>query len=77
MALCDKPEAVVVEKVETTSTVVFDVTVDPSDVGKAIGKGGGYAFAIRQLFDAIYGRLGKKCHFMVANPQRGTGRRRQ
>lgn len=75
-ALCDKPEAVRIEKALTTGTAAFDVFLDPSDIGKVIGKGGSYAYSIRNLFTAIYGRLGKNFHFNVPQSREPPGPRK-
>ena len=57
------------EKAETSGVVAFDIFVDPTDVGKVIGAGGSHAYAIRQVFYAIYGRLGKKFMMSVQDPR--------
>ncbi len=51
-SLVDKPEAVKVEMREDEACFVIELSVDPSDVGKVIGKQGRIAKAIRTLVKA-------------------------
>lgn len=48
-SLVDKPEAVEIAMTENDDTVRFEVTLDPEDVGKVIGRGGRIIKAIRTL----------------------------
>lgn len=58
--LVEHPEAVVVNETSGYDGTVYEVEVDPADVGKVIGKGGKTANAIRVLVKAAasktYGR---------------------
>ncbi len=48
--IVDKPEAVeVTDTVNETNTHLINITVDPEDMGKVIGKGGKIINAIREL----------------------------
>ena len=48
--IVDKPEAVeVTDSVDETNTHLINITVDPEDMGKVIGKGGKIINAIREL----------------------------
>ncbi len=51
-SLVDHPEAVKVEKREESDRVIIELTVDPSDTGKVIGKSGRIAKAIRTVVKA-------------------------
>ena len=51
-SLVDKPDAVKVEMREEDDAFVIELTVDPSDVGKVIGKQGRIAKAIRTIVKA-------------------------
>lgn len=51
-SLVDHPEAVSVAKREEDDRVVIELTVDPSDTGKVIGKSGRIAKAIRTVVKA-------------------------
>ena len=48
-SLVDVPDAASVERFDEGSTVTFKITLDPSDVGKVIGRGGRIIKAIRTL----------------------------
>ena len=51
-ALVDKPEEVSVKAVEGEQVLVLELSVDPSDLGKVIGKKGRTAKSIRSLLGA-------------------------
>ena len=51
-SLVDKPDAVKVEMHEDDDAFVIELSVDPSDVGKVIGKQGRIAKAIRTVVRA-------------------------
>jgi len=59
-ALVDNPEQVRVNEIEGTQTVVLEVRVAKSDMGKIIGKQGKTAHAIRTLLNAASGGTGKR-----------------
>jgi uncharacterized protein len=48
-SLVDAPDKVVIQKVDTGHGFVFEVSVDPDDTGKVIGKQGRLIKAIRTL----------------------------
>ncbi len=48
-ALVDHPEAVSINETERDGELVLELTVDPSDMGKVIGRQGRIAKAIRTL----------------------------
>jgi predicted RNA-binding protein YlqC (UPF0109 family) len=51
-SLVEHPEAVVVNEEQRGDTIVFHLTVDPSDVGKVIGRQGRIAKSIRNVVSA-------------------------
>ena len=51
-SLVDQPDAVKVEMREEDDAFVIELSVDPSDVGKVIGKQGHIAKAIRTIVKA-------------------------
>lgn len=51
-SLVDHPDAVRVTKREEEDSVVIELTVDPEDTGKVIGKQGRIAKAIRSIVKA-------------------------
>jgi predicted RNA-binding protein YlqC (UPF0109 family) len=69
-ALVDEPDAVHIDTHVTPHTAMFEVHVHDDDVGKILGRKGAHAKALRVLFDAIYGKLGKRLHLQVVDPRR-------
>jgi predicted RNA-binding protein YlqC (UPF0109 family) len=59
-ALVDNPEQVQITEIEGSQTVVLELRVDKSDMGKIIGKQGKTANAIRTLLNAASGKAGKR-----------------
>jgi hypothetical protein len=68
--LVDAPGQVKLESTVTKHSAVFDIHVADADVGKVLGKKGIHAHALRTLFGAIYGKLGKRLHLQVVDPRR-------
>jgi hypothetical protein len=56
-SLVDMPEAVSVEATPAESGTVLHLTVDPSDVGKIIGKQGRTARSLRTILGAVSVKL--------------------
>lgn len=48
----DKPDSVIVEEIDEGQSVTYEVTVDPDDLGKVIGKQGRVANALRTVAKA-------------------------
>jgi len=59
-ALVDKPEEVHVRAVEGEQVTVLELRVDPSDLGKVIGRQGRTAKSIRTLLGAAGMKLRKR-----------------
>jgi uncharacterized protein len=59
-ALVTNPDSVSVKEIDRGNTVVLELSVDPEDMGKVIGKGGKRAQAIRTIMKAKYLRTGKR-----------------
>lgn len=59
-ALVDNPDAIDVREIEGSRTTVFELRVDPQDLGKVIGKSGQTAKSIRTLLAAASARQGKR-----------------
>jgi hypothetical protein len=68
--LVDAPSDVRVDATVTNHSAVFDIHVADADVGKVLGKKGVHAHALRTLFGAIYGKIGKRLHLQVVDPRR-------
>ena len=58
--LVEHPQAVDVQETETDGNVVLELRVDPSDMGKVIGRQGRIAKEIRTLMRSGAQRQGKK-----------------
>ena len=58
--LVEHPQAVDVQETETDGNVVLELRVDPSDMGKVIGRQGRIAKEIRTLMRSVAPRQGKK-----------------
>jgi uncharacterized protein len=59
-ALVDDPDEVKVEVVEGERTVIVELSVAPSDLGKVIGKDGRTARALRTLLAATSAKQSKR-----------------
>jgi len=57
--LVDRPEAVAVSSFEDDGVLVFELTVDPSELGRVIGRQGRPAQALRTLLEAAGARHGQ------------------
>ena len=58
--LVDYPDEVAVTERETESETVFELRVNPSDIGKVIGRQGRIAKEIRILMRSVAQRQGKR-----------------
>ncbi|MFD0616650.1 MULTISPECIES: KH domain-containing protein [Paenibacillus] len=59
-ALVDHPEDVHVEVVEKEHVIVYELTVNPDDVGKVIGKQGRIAKALRTVVTSAAVKVSKR-----------------
>ena len=59
-SLVDSPDEVVVSEKESDHTIVVELHVAPSDMGKVIGKQGRIAKAIRSVAKAAASKMDKK-----------------
>ncbi|NLN17953.1 MAG: KH domain-containing protein [Firmicutes bacterium] len=64
-ALVDHPEAVQVRTIEGDKSLIFELKVDPSDIGKVIGRHGRIARAIRTVLRNVSGPKGKLIHVEI------------
>ena len=64
-ALVDNPEQVQINVIESTQTVVLELKVAKSDMGKIIGKQGRTAQAIRTIISAASGKSRKRYLFEI------------
>lgn len=58
--LVERRDAVRVDAIERERAVVLELTVDPSDLGRVIGRGGKTAKAIRTVVEAASRREGRR-----------------
>jgi uncharacterized protein len=58
--LVERKDAVQVEMIERDRSTIFELTVDPDDLGRVIGRGGRTAKAFRTVVDAAARREGKR-----------------
>ncbi len=59
-ALVDQPEQVSVTEIEGGHTVILELIVAKSDMGKVIGKKGRNALALRTILSAAAGKVRKR-----------------
>ena len=59
-SLVDNPDNVQVTETENESAIVYELTVDPDDMGRVIGKHGKIAKAIRAIVKSASYKLPKK-----------------
>lgn len=59
-SLVDKPDEVKVTQSENEKSIIIELSVDPDDMGKVIGKQGRIAKAIRTVVKAATTRSKKK-----------------
>ena len=64
-ALVDKPDQVQVHSVEGEQVTVLELRVDPTDLGKVIGRQGMTINAIRSLLLAGSARKGLRCSLEI------------
>ena len=57
--LVEHPDAVAITEVEQERTTVYELRLDPTDVGRMIGKSGRTINAIRSLMQAGSAKAGK------------------
>jgi hypothetical protein len=57
--LVDNPESVSINEIKGGTTVIYELHVDNSDIGKVIGRHGLTAQALRTLLSAISGKNGQ------------------
>lgn len=67
-----KPEAVVVEELQEDGSIHFTITVDPSDVGRVIGKEGKIIKAIRSIMRVAAIQKGERVRVSVLSDNDDT-----
>jgi predicted RNA-binding protein YlqC (UPF0109 family) len=70
-ALVNHPEAVVVTRSVDEMGVLLELTVDPEDMGKVIGKAGATAKSLRTLLRVLASRSESRVNLKIVEPQDG------
>lgn len=71
-AIVDKPEAVKTERKVDEMGVLVELTVDPEDMGKIIGKEGKTAKAIRTLLRVFGAKNNARINLKIVEPEGST-----
>jgi predicted RNA-binding protein YlqC (UPF0109 family) len=66
-ALVDQPDQVKVTEIEGGQTVVLELSVAKSDMGKVIGKKGRNAMALRTILSAVAGKLSEDAFIAIVH----------
>lgn len=69
--LVDHPDRVQVTEADRNGALVLDLSVDPTDFGKVIGKQGRVCSAIRALLSCASGKLGRRVVLNILEPPGG------
>jgi len=70
-AFVDKPDQVTTTRTVDERGVLLELKVDPSDMGKVIGKQGQTAKAIRTLLRVVGAKNNARINFKIAEPEGG------
>ena len=70
-ALVDYPDQVDIKEVDGERVVVFELRLNPTDVGKVIGKQGRTITAIRTLLTSAAAKHGKRAMLEIIEPDGG------
>ncbi len=66
--LVDNPEQVNVQEIKTQQTIVLELRVAKEDVGKAIGKKGRTAQAMRTILSCASAKINKRTILEIIEP---------
>ena len=66
--LVDNPEEVSVREVDGERAIIVEVRLNPSDIGKVIGKNGKTINAIRSLLTCASAKKGKRAILEIIEP---------
>jgi len=64
-SLVDHPEQVRVEEIEGARSIIYELRVAPSDMGRVIGKNGRVANAVRSLLRVAGARSGRRASLEI------------
>ena len=68
-ALVDYPDEVDIKELDGERVVVFELRLNPTDVGKIIGKQGRTITAIRTLLTSTAAKAGKRAMLEIIEPE--------
>jgi len=68
-ALVDYPDQVDLRAVDGERVVVFELRLNPTDIGKVIGKSGRTIMAIRTLLTSVAAKNGKRVMLEIIEPE--------
>lgn len=74
-SLIQNPEEVTVTPVERNGATVYELRMNPSDVGRIIGRDGATINAIRSLLATGSAKKGIRCSLEIVEEGGGRGRR--
>ncbi len=72
-ALVDYPDEVDIQEIDGERVVVFELRLNPTDVGKVIGKQGRTITAIRTLLTSAAAKHGKRAMLEIIEPEGRRG----
>lgn len=72
-AIVDSPDAVKVDRRVDEMGVLIELTVDPTDMGKIIGKDGRTAKAVRTLLRVLGAQTNARINLKIIEPEGGSG----
>lgn len=75
--LVDYPDKVTINEVGGTHTVILELSVEKSDIGKIIGKRGKTINAIRTLLMSVASRNGLRVNLEILEDEEGEGKERK
>ena len=70
-AIVDNPEKVTVDRKVDEMGVLLELTVDPADMGKIIGKDGRTAKAVRTLLRVLGAQINARINLKIVEPEGG------
>ncbi|MDO4271512.1 MAG: KH domain-containing protein [Candidatus Saccharibacteria bacterium] len=71
--LVDNPDAVVVTRTEDNRGVLLELTVDPDDLGRVIGRHGATAQSLRNILRALAVKNGTRYNLKIVDTDRDNG----
>lgn len=69
-SMVDDPDSVYLDIGGHNNLVSIEVYTADKDAAMVIGRGGEHAVALRKIFGATYGRLGKRLRLHIIDPRR-------